>query len=453
MTSWGTGDAMSALEATMWRAEGDPRLRSDGVMMELLDGTPDWDRLVAAHDWAARRVPRLHQRVVDDPLHVGPPAWVATDVDLAYHLRRTRLPDGGSFDDALEVAAELHMTPFDRARPLWQSLLVEGIPDGRSALLFKLHHAYADGTAIVQLLDMLHADRAEPGRTNGRRPLPQPQPESLGPADILARNLRRGLAGSPRSLLGALPRHPPSVGEAIGYARSLVRVTGATPGTPSTLMAERGLARRFAAIDVPLAQLRAAGRASGGTLNDAFIAALAGGYGRYHAERGAPVGDLPMALPVSLRREADEAGGNRFAGARIAVPAGEPDPLERMRIIGERVVSAREEPALDFLGLTAPVMSRLPGPLLSRMTSRFTASIDLQASNFRGLDRDAYVAGCRVERMFPFGPSPGCGLMATLVSHGDRCCVGLNIDASAVEDPSAMARCIQAGFDEVLGVV
>jgi hypothetical protein len=90
--------------------------------------------------------------------------------------------------------------------------------------------------------------------------------------------------------------------------------------------------------------------------------------------------------------------------------------------------------------------------VLSRLTARFTHSIDLQASNFRGLTRDAYVAGCRVERVFPFGPAPGCGLMATLVSHGDRCCIGLNIDTAAVDDPRAMADCIDAGFAEVLAL-
>jgi WS/DGAT/MGAT family acyltransferase len=449
MSEWGAGDAMSALEATMWRAEGDPKLRSDGVVVELLVGTPDWDRLVVAHEWAVRRISRLHQRVVEDPLHVGPPAWVDAEVDLAHHLRRESVRDGGTFEDALEIAAAVHMAPFDRERPLWASVLVEGLPDGNSVLVIKIHHAYADGTAVVQLLDLLHSDSSEPTIDPGPR-LPLPPADTQGAAEVVARNLRRGITGTPSSLLRALARRPPDVGDAVRYVRSLARVTGDAPGKPSPLLTARGVERHFAAVDLPLAQLRAAGRAGGGTLNDAFLAALAGGYGRYHAERGVAVDDLPMALPVSLRRDDDAAGGNRFAGARIAAPVGEIDPLRRMKIIRERVLAARDEPALDFLGLTAPVMSRAPGAVLSRLTARFTHSIDLQASNFRGLDRIAYVAGCRVERMFPFGPSPGCGLMATLVSHGDRCCIGLNIDTAAVDDPKAMARCIDAGFEEVL---
>lgn len=458
---WGEGDAMSALEAAMWRAETDPSLRSHGVVLELLDTTPDWDRLVAAHEWAVRRLPRLRQRVVDDPLHVGPPAWVGTEVDLGYHLRRTLLGAGADLQDALEIAAALHMGPFDPARPLWACVLVEGLPDGKAALLIKLHHSYADGTAVVQMLDLLHSDRREP--TPDKPALPAPVVEDVGPSDVLVRNVLRGTRGTARSLLGAVregversaravrdPRKP--VAETVHYARSLVRVTGAAPGTPSPLMARRGLARRLATIDVPLADLRAGGRAAGGTLNDAFVAGLAGGYRLYHAEQGARIPDVPMALPVSLRRSGDGLGGNKFTGARIAAPTAESDPARRIAIARERVLAARGEPALDFLGLTAPLMSRAPGPLLARLTASFTRSTDLQASNFRGLDREAYVAGARVERMFPFGPSPGCGLMATLVSHGGRCCIGLTIDTAAVTDPELMVRCLERGFAEVLSL-
>jgi diacylglycerol O-acyltransferase len=456
---WGESDGMSALEATMWRAEADAHLRSHGVLLELLDATPEWERLIEGHRWAVRRMPKLRQRVVEDPLRLGPPAWVGAEVDLSYHVRRERLPAGAVLADVMSVAANLHMKPFDPARPLWEALLVEGLPDDRSAFLLKLHHAYADGLGIIQLLDLLHSDRREP--TRDKPALPDFEAETTDGLDVLERNLRRSvggaLGGARRAVSGLagggarLLRDPVrSAAETAAFARSLARVTGGAPGTPSPLLGGRGLSRRLVVIDVPLAQLRAAGKSAGGTLNDAFVAALAGGVGRYHAERDVSISDLPFALPVSLRNEGDDLGGNRFAGARIAAPAGDPDPARRIATLRRRVLAAREEPALDFMGLAAPVMSRIPAGILTRLTASFTRSIDLQASNIRGLDRPAFLAGARVERMFPFGPLPGSAIMATLVSHEGRCCVGVTLDSAAVTDVEAMARCLQEGFDEVL---
>src|SRR5919108_5450301 len=116
---WGAEPAMSDMEALMWRSEASPRLRSGGVILDLLDSTPEWERLVAAHEWAVTRVPRLRERVIEDPLRLAQPAWAeADDFDLAYHLRRIRVPGDGDLDAVLETAQVLAMAPFDRARPL-----------------------------------------------------------------------------------------------------------------------------------------------------------------------------------------------------------------------------------------------------------------------------------------------------------------------------------------------
>src|SRR4051812_37199285 len=97
---WGAATELTALEAMMWRSESDPLLRSHGVVFELLDRTPDWERLVRAHEWAITRVAKLRQRVVDDPSRVGMPAWVDVEVDLERHLSRTVLPANAGLDDA-----------------------------------------------------------------------------------------------------------------------------------------------------------------------------------------------------------------------------------------------------------------------------------------------------------------------------------------------------------------
>jgi len=186
--SWGAATSMNPLETLFWRAEADPRLRSTLVAAEILDHAPDWDRLVAAHEWATRMVPRFRKRVVEAPLGLAHPEWTPDpDFDLGFHLRRTRLPDGG---DWLDTAAQLAMAPFDRRRPPWEAVLVEGLQDGRAAYLLKLQ----------SLLDGRHrrAAAARLAAVADAEPLPGPARAPAGErtAVLAARGARA--AGRPR---------------------------------------------------------------------------------------------------------------------------------------------------------------------------------------------------------------------------------------------------------------
>src|SRR3954447_21084693 len=190
---------MSDMEALMWRSEASPRLRSGGVILDVLETTPDWERLVAAHEWAVIRVPRLRERVIEDPLRLSPPAWAGVEeFDLGYHLRRMRVPEGGGMQDVLDTAQVLAMAPFDHARPLWEAVLIEGLPGGRSAYLLKLHHSLLDGAAGIQLFDILHSDRPE---ATPEKPL-----ATQAPATAPGAARRRGgvVAGAPRAAGAAL---------------------------------------------------------------------------------------------------------------------------------------------------------------------------------------------------------------------------------------------------------
>lgn len=100
----------------------------------------------------------------------------------------------------------------------------------------------------------------------------------------------------------------------------------------------------------------------------------------------------------------------------------------------------------------APLLSRLPPALVTRWYAGQTAKLDLQASNVAGLPWGAYIAGAKIERMLPFGPVPGCAVMATLLSYAGICCIGLNSDAAAVTDPDLFIDCVQRGRDEVLAL-
>ena len=460
--AWGTAREMSEFEALMWRAESDPRLRSTMLGVYVLDCEPDWERLLAAHEWGSRLLPRFRQRVVDPPLHLGLPAWTTDpDFDLDYHVRRVRLPDPGSFDQVLNLAEQVAMTPFDRARSPWEAVLVEGLEGGRAAYFLKLHHSLTDGQGGVQMLSLLHSRKREP---SPEKPMPDPpKPERATPLSVLAEQAAERARTAPRQAGavasraarlagGALLRPGAVAGEGLRFGRSLARVLAPPPVAPSPLLAGRSMSWRFGALEVALDELKQAARAADGSLNDAFVAALLGGFRRYHEHHDVELSDLSMAMPISLRRGDHPMGGNRFAGARFAAPAGEPDPAERIRLIHDFVLTARAEPALDALGLLAPAINRLPTPLVTRWYRGQTTKLDLQASNVAGIPYTVYMAGAKIERLFPFGPLPGCAVMATLVSHDGTCCIGINCDAAAVTEPELFFDCLQAGLDEVLAL-
>jgi WS/DGAT/MGAT family acyltransferase len=457
---WGTSAELNALETVMWRAEADPRLRSTITALEILDCVPDWERLRAAHDWGSRMVPRFRQRVVELPVGLGSPRWaVDPEFEIDRHLSRRTLPPPGGLRELLDLAEEIASAPFDRDRPPWEAVLVEGLEGGRAGYVLKMHHSHTDGLGGIQLLSMLHSPQREPLRD---KPQPiAPAAEDAGTTELLAgqvgRELRRLPSGGLRAASEGLSlgrralAHPDrAVGEALHYARSFQRVLAPAPCEPSPLLRARSLRWRFEVAEVPLAELRAAAKAAGGSVNDAFLAALLGGFRRYHEHFHVPIDAMPVAIPVSLRTGDHPMGGNRFAGVNFAAPVGEADPRRRIERIRRFVLGARAEPALDALGLIAPALSRLPGPLLARLVGSLTQANDLQASNVPGIARPVYMAGARITHMFPFGPLPGCAAMIALVSHDGTCCIGANLDRAAIADPDLFAACLHEGFAEVL---
>ena len=148
-------------------------------------------------------------------------------------------------------------------------------------------------------------------------------------------------------------------------------------------------------------------------------------------------------MPVSLRTDDDPIGGNRFAGARIVAPVGERDPARRIADIRQQALTAVAEPAINMLSFIAPIMSRLPTPLLASMSSA-SGGPDIQASNIPGYPHDTYVAGARITKLLPFGPLPGVPMMIILVTQAGICYVGAHYDSAAITDAELFAQCLRA---------
>ncbi len=456
---WGGGsDVMNAFEALMWRVEDASPVRSTCVGIELLDGTPNWNAVVETHHRLTRLIPRLRHRVVSPPMGLAPPRWAEDpNFDLHYHLRRTRLPDDAGWAGLLAAAEKAAMRGFDRARPPWEAVLYEGMPDGKSAYVLKLHHSISDGLGIMKLLTYLHPPA---GLETPVGPELTPRPNKvMTPLDALRAHAVEGVLGTPDVLrkagstaLRALSNPPESVRASVRYTSSLKRVLSPPAAEPSPLLAERSTNWRFAALDVDFAALRAAAKTVGASINDAYLAALLGGYRLYHEAMGVPPQPVPIAIPMSLRPAEAANGGNEIASARLAGPMEIVDPAKRMLEIGDQVRRARGEPAMNNLSVIAPAIARLPAGVIAQIAGGMTRANDLQASNVPGPRVEVHLAGVRVERLYGYAPLPGCPAMITLATHGPVACVGVNYDAASFTDPETFVRSLVGGFDEVLRV-
>ena len=476
---WGTATQMNPLETAMWRAESaDPRLRVNVSLLELLDPAPDWDRLLAAHEWASRMVPRMRQRVAEPAFALGTPTWVPDrDFDLSRHVHRVRLAAPGSMRQLLDVVQEFAAAPFDRDRPLWAALLVEGLAGGRAGYVAKSHHSVTDGLGAVQLMIRLHSRTAEHDPDRPEPPvLPAAAPKGLlaaagaSRAGLFAGQVAGAVRATPAAavrqgagILGTLGRPwelarplgaaSRAAGRALEATRWVGQNAAAPPGSP--LLARRGGGWHFDVVDVPLADLKAGAKAAGGSLNDGLLAGVIGGFRRYHERFGAPLDRLTVGFPISLRTQDDPQGGNRFTGARFAAPMAERDAAARIAAVRQYVLAARaaSAAAADTVpSALAPAIGWLPAPLVGVLSGRLTSTNDVQVSSIPGVPYPVYIAGSRITHMYPFGPLPGCAAMITLISYNGDCCIGVNTDPSAVSDPGGLADDLRAGLAEVVAL-
>jgi len=458
---------MSDEDALMWNIEKDPILRSTIVAVALLDSVPDWERLRRRIDRTTCFIPRLRQRVVSPPFRIAPPRWMAEpSFDLDFHLRRVRLAGPGTLRALFDALQPVATSSFDRARPLWEFTLFEGLdgPAGeRAAIAMKVHHSVTDGVGGMELLARfidLTPDAAE-------------APESTIPAAIppedarMFQVARHAIAHSHRRALGIASRVPTSIvhtaarsirdpigtaSEVIRTTRSIARTLAPATRPMSTVMLQRGLGRRLEAFDVPLDDLKRVAKASDGSLNDVFVAAVIGGARRYHERHGAAPIELRMTLPINLRQGDDDAGGNRFAPARFPVPTAIEDPRARIAALGLLIKEWRAEPALQMTSALAGILNRFPTATTTALFGGMLKCCDFVTSNIPGAPVPVYVAGAGVERLYAFAPPAGAAFNVALISHCDTCCIGIVIDTAAVPDPEVLLACLRTGFDEVLAL-
>lgn len=453
---------MSDSDALMWNIEKDPILRSTITAVAVLDRRPDRDALLHRLERGTRLIPRMRQRVIGNPYSIAPPRWeVDPYFDLRYHVRFLNAGGDGTLRDVLDIAEPMGMQGFDRARPLWEFVIVEGLEGDRAAIIQKVHHAITDGVGGMQMvMTMIDLER-EPATSDEDMP-PAPRAEAMGPlkrtADAFGHLGRRNLGIARRAggnLVAAATTaasHPASVATGLGATvGSVGRLLAPTPTPLSPIMTGRSMSFRFQTLTFPLADLKAAARAADGTLNDAFVVAVAGGLRRYHQRHGADVDALRMTMPINIRSEdTNDVAGNQFVPARFRVPVAIEDATEHMRAIHELVDQQRHEPANGLVEPLAIVLNRLPTTAVTALFGSMIKGSDFTTSNVPGAPIPIYIAGARVESLVPFGPLVGVAVNVTLLSNVDDVHVGINSDLAAVPDPDVLLECLQESFEAVL---
>ena len=389
--------------------------------------------------------------------------WVEDEhFDLDWHVRLSGLPGKGSpaaEKKALErFASQLASSPLDPTKPLWQFHLVERYQGG-SALVARIHHCYADGIALVQVLLSLtdtSRDSSKASRLDKAwlKQDAEPVARRVGAVDKYMK-----LGGKMLEQGMAMYRDPTLAGliakEGGEIARELVTALALPDDPPSLLRGRLGVSKRVAwAEPLDLEEVKAVGRACECTVNDVLMAAAAGALRGYMLERGEALDGMTLraTVPVNLRPlEHAKKLGNHFGLVFLELPVGEANPLRRLERVADcmnQLKNSRQ--AIVAYGLLA-ALGVAPPPLQELALEMFSRKASAVATNVPGPQQALYMAGCTLRDMMFWVPQTGSiGIGLSILSYRGQVHFGLISDARLIPDPDNVIRRFGAEFDKLL---
>ncbi|SEO71568.1 WS/DGAT/MGAT family O-acyltransferase [Trujillonella endophytica] len=456
-------ERLTTIDASfVYLEEPDAPMHVGGVLL-LEPPAGGLDALAALVQARLPLVPRYRQRVVEVPGRLADPVWADDpEFDVAYHVRQSALPRPGTEAQLLSLVSRLTARRLDPRRPLWELYLVEGLADGRVAVITKTHPALVDGLGAVDIAQVL----LDPSPTPE---LPAPDAEPWRPrrlptgAELLRTAVTEyvqrpsaaveGLAAAATDVRATLARVGGAASGFVRAARSAV-----FPAPQSPLNHARGRQRRVAFARADLEDLKAVRRAHGGTINDVLLTVLTGALRDWLLSRGIAVvasTSVRALVPVSVQSDEQEAPGSRVASYLVDLPVGEPNPRVRlarlsyaMRGVARSGRSVGADALIALTGFAPPTLHAL-GARAARGLSR--RMFNLVITNVPGPQVPLFAAGARMHEVFPVVPLVrGQGLSIGMTSYDGRVCVCLNADRDTVGDVDLLADLIEQEMAELV---
>jgi diacylglycerol O-acyltransferase len=425
----------------------------------------DYDRLVGLLTERLSLVPRYRQKVRWVPGRIANPVWVDDeDFDITYHVRRSALPKPGSPDQLKELVGRVQSRQLDRSRPLWEVYLVEGLADGRFAVITKTHHAMVDGIAAVDIgtvmLDLSPQPREVP--PDDWDPAPEPSDLRLV-ADAIGDLLSRP-ASAVETVRAEVSDVKAIAGKVAGAAGGLLAAmrTAVRAAPDSPLNAAIGEQRRFGMAVTELDDYKRVRKEHGGTVNDVVLATVAGALRTWLLTRGESVTaktTLRAMVPVSVRQPGQEGGlGNRVSSYFVDLPVGEADPVVRLHQVSYAMRGHKEagqsvgaDALVALTGFAPPTIHSAAARVVSGLSRRL---FNLVVTNVPGPQFPLYAAGAQMIEAYPVVPlAKGQAVSIGLTSYNGGVFYGLNCDRDAMPDVDVLATCIEEALEELVGTV
>lgn len=463
---------LSGLDAAFLAAET-PSMHMHVMGIVVVDPStaPDGFSFETLRDFLATRldlIPPFRRRLVPVPFDLDAPVWVEDpDFDIDFHMRRAAVPSPGGARELAEFAADIASRPLDRAKPLWEMHVIEGLEHGYAAVVSKIHHSAIDGMAGVGILGAMFD--LDPESDGVRDYTPEWQPDRIPSDAELIAGIAVSMLRQPVRFVRAISNLANGVTRAVRRIRDeSLHVT--MPLTAPRLSMNRSITphRKVAFASVSLDDIKAVKNALDVKVNDVVLAVTAGALRTYLDNRGElPDRPLVATVPTSVRSDDNKDDmGNRVSALFTSLPVEIADPVERVLEVRRSSVSAKHFHE-EVGGATLQEWTEIAAPAFFQRAVRLYSNLhladhhrpihNLVVSNVPGPPFPLYIAGARLVSIHPMGPVfDGAGLNVTVISYLDHVDFGFlacselvpDVDDLAAAVPEALAELVKAAADQ-----
>jgi diacylglycerol O-acyltransferase / wax synthase len=451
---------MSPIDSSFLHVENDVTPMHIGGVSIFEGPPPPFEDLRAMVAGKLDLVPRYRQKVRFVPLAVGSPVWIDDPhFSLDYHLRHTAIPAPGTEAQLRALAGRVFSQHLDRSKPLWELWTVEGLREGRWALLSKVHHCMVDGVAATDLMSVMFSD------STAGAPAPAwsaaPEPSGL---EILIRTVVR--RASPAGQLDTLQRALRTPRATLGSLAEIARATASAgrslrPVSASSLTGPIGPHRRWSWAAVRLTDVKAVRVGLGGTVNDVVLTLITNGFRELLESRDEEIAEdrvIRTMVPVSVRRRGEKGVyNNRVSAVFAGLPVGLLDPSRRLAQIRAEMDGVKQSKQ----AVAGDVLTSLSGfapPLLLALGSRLITlsprlNMHTATTNVPGPQQPVQTLGRRMLESYPFVPVVGSiRIVVAIFSYDGGLYFGVTGDYDGAPDIDVLTTGIERGMGDLLAL-